>query len=358
MKVFLWGTGSVAETFLRQCQTISQYEILGFIDNNFEKQGNIFGGFPVYAPEILGKSQTDRVVILSDSYEEIYQQIMETYPAMEPKIENKNFFYKESLLKRYERTKDKEELQALDYIRKNGLDIFNYEFTEKYKNFPVEVFWDAKKGMFYVMHKDKRLYFSRDLDSIQKVKNYYRYILMEQDVASPHKYISRYEEIDDKDVVVDVGAAEGIFSIEIVDKVSRLYIMEVDAGWAEALKETFKDYSEKVIIIEKFISSYNDGVIATLDSLLDEPVNFIKMDIEGNEWDALQGAKNTIQKSVKLKCAICCYHSDFDQVLIEDFMDKNNLRHVTTPGFIWFPWTIRQNYVSTRLNRAVVRGYK
>lgn len=37
---------------------------------------------------------------------------------------------------------------------------------------------------------------------------------------------------------------------------------------------------------------------------------------------------------------------------------KNNLQHYTTFGFIWFPWTIRQNYVSTRLNRAVVRGYR
>ena len=82
------------------------------------------------------------------------------------------------------------------------------------------------------------------------------------------------------------------------------------------------------------------------------------MDIEGNEWDALQGAEGLIRSSNNLKCAICSYHSDFDQVLIEDFMDKNNLVHTTSPGFMWFPWTIRQNYVSTKLNRAVVRGIK
>ena len=126
----------------------------------------------------------------------------------------------------------------------------------------------------------------------------------------------------------------------------------------EALKVTFHDYLDKVVFIEKFISSYDDGNIAALDSLIEDSVNFIKMDIEGNEWDALQGAKKIIERSVDLKCAICCYHSDFDQILIEDFMDKNHLYHVITPGFMWFPYTVRQNYVSTRLNRAIVRGYK
>lgn len=358
MKVFLWGTGNVAETFLRQCQTLSQYEVLGFIDNNPEKQGSVFWEVPVYAPEILKETEPDRIVILSDSYEEIYQQIMGISPFLEPKIENKNFFYKESILKRYEMTEDREILQVLKYIKKNGLDIFNYEFAEKYKNIPVEVFWDSDRGMFYVIHKRKRLYFSRDLDNNQKVTKYYRFLLMEQDSQSPHKYLSQYEEIEAGSVVADVGAAEGLFSIEIIDRVSKLYILEADPGWVEALKATFKDYSDKAVIIEKFISSYDDGNMAALDSLINGPVNFIKMDIEGNEWDALQGAKRIIQESINLKCAICCYHGDFDQVLIEDFMDKNNLQYHTTSGFIWFPWTIRQNYVSTRLNRAVVRGYR
>ena len=89
-----------------------------------------------------------------------------------------------------------------------------------------------------------------------------------------------------------------------------------DEKWIEALKETFREYSEKVVIIQKFLSSYNDGVYATLDTLIYEPVDYIKMDIEGNEWDALEGAKRIIKESEKLKCSICSYHSDFDRILI------------------------------------------
>ena len=39
-RILLWGTGQVAETLWAQCQTLSQYELLGFIDNNTEKQGS------------------------------------------------------------------------------------------------------------------------------------------------------------------------------------------------------------------------------------------------------------------------------------------------------------------------------
>lgn len=123
-------------------------------------------------------------------------------------------------------------------------------------------------------------------------------------------------------------------------------------------QRNIRDYSNKVIIIRKFISSYDEGDFATLDALIHEPVNYIKMDIEGNEWEALQGAKDIISRSQYLKCAICSYHSDFDRVLIEDFMDKNGLNHSVGPGLLWYPLTVRQNYVSTRLNKAIVRGIK
>ena len=41
-----------------------------------------------------------------------------------------------------------------------------------------------------------------------------------------------------------------------------------------------------------------------------------------------------------------------------DFPDKNELKCSVTAGLIWFPWTIRQNYMSTKLNKAIVRGIR
>lgn len=357
-KILLWGTGQVAENLWKQCHTLGQYDLLGVIDNDPEKQGGIFKGLPIYPPGILTQYKVDYIVILSDAYEEIYMQIATNYPELKGLIQNKNFFYKESLLKRYKYTTNPEKIQVLKYIEKYGLDIFNYEFTKRYKDMEIEINYDCDKKMFYVNHAGRYMYLSRELDNEKKAADYYRNILLEQDIHSPHRYITDEFNISNGDVVVDIGAAEGNFSIEIIDKVSKLYIIESDSNWIEALTETFKYDREKVVILQKFISSFDDGRYSKLDSLIHEPVNFIKMDIEGNEWDGLQGGEQLVKASEGLKCSICCYHSDFDQTLVEDFMNKNGLAHYSSAGFMWFPWTIRQNYVSTRLNRAIIRGVK
>ncbi len=357
-KILLWGTGQVAERLWLQCETLNQYELLGFIDNAKKKQGRVFKGLPVYPPEVLDEYKPDKIVILAADYDGIYQQIMEIHPEMKDIIANRYFFYQQSLLKRYKGTTDPEIITVIDYIKDNGLNVFNYEFIEKYKELSIEVCFDHQNDMFYVLHYGKRLYFSKEFQSKKNVIDYYKQILIEQDICSPHRYIANDFDVNEGDVVIDAGTAEGNFSLQIIEKVSKLYIIEANENWIEALRQTFKDYLDKVVFIQKFITSYDEGDFATLDALIYEPVNFIKMDIEGSEWDALQGARNIIEKSSNLKCAVCSYHSDFDQILIEDFMDKHNVEHSTSPGFIWYPWTLRQNYVSTRLNRAIVRGVK
>ena len=46
----------------------------------------------------------------------------------------------------------------------------------------------------------------------------------------------------------------------------------------------------------------------TLDEIIkDEKVTYIKLDVEGSELKALEGAKNTIKKN-KPRLAICIYH--------------------------------------------------
>lgn len=71
------------------------------------------------------------------------------------------------------------------------------------------------------------------------------------------------------------------------------------------------------------------------------------MDVEGNERDALRGAENLIDNSCNVDFAICCYHSDFAQVLIEGWMENKGIIHEASHGYMWFPTLLRQTYVST-----------
>ncbi|MDE6603087.1 MAG: FkbM family methyltransferase [Lachnospiraceae bacterium] len=357
-KILIWGTGKISEQALEQCDVFSLYDVLGFIDNDVNKIGTYFYNREIFASSILGVIQPDKIVILTASYEEIKRQIEREFPPMVNIVESMSFFYKQSLIKRYQDSRDPEIIQILNYLQTNDLQTFNYDFTEKYRNLEIEIQFDENCSMYFVYHNGKRLYFSKSLKSRERAAEYYRSILIEQDAGSPHKYTDENFGVEDGDVVVDIGVAEGNFSLQIVDRVSKLYIIESDDEWIEALRETFRNYGDKVIIIKKFITSINLGKYATLDQLIEEPVNFIKMDIEGNEWDALLGAEKLIARSNDLKCAICAYHGDFDEILIKNILMKYGMEISVTEGYMWFFGTVRQTYVSTRLCRGIVRGIK
>lgn len=355
--LILWGTGKVAAEVFSNCTTLNLYNIKAIIDNDPLKWNTEFCGIPVYSPDILKENKEQRVVILSAAYKEIKEQIEKQYRDYKIVIENKNYFYKESLIRRYVESTDAEIMEVIENINQRGLDIFNYPFAYNFENM-ADVQIDEEIGLYYIIHQGKKMYFPATFETKESVMNYYNSILLEQHEKSPHRYLSHNLTVEEGDVVVDVGTAEGNFAIEVVDKVAKLYLIEADENWIKALKYTFKDYSDKVVIIKGFVSSYCDGNTITLDSVIHTKVNFIKMDIEGNEWDALQGAEKIIKVSSGIKFAICSYHSDFDQDLIEYFMDKHNIKHWTSKGYMWFPTKLRQTYVSTRLNRGIVFGMK
>lgn len=74
--------------------------------------------------------------------------------------------------------------------------------------------------------------------------------------------------------------------------------------------------NQKVTVDDKISSNncdhnYNAVNTDTLDNIINEKVDFIKMDIEGAEQDAIDGAKETI-KRYKPILAICIYHKAQD----------------------------------------------
>lgn len=363
LKIFLWGTGNIASKVLQDYDVFTKYDVLGFIDNDLCKQSGEIYGRHIYAPEVLLTIKADKIVILTVKYEEIYQQITQVLKIRNIVIEDWRYFQRQfavktGILKRYHNANDLEIRDVLRYIKQNDLEVFNYSFREKYKYLRVSVLFDENCGMFYVIHQGKRMYFTKRLNTANAVADYYKSILVEQDKESPHKYLDEEFAVCQGDVVIDAGVGEGNFALEIIDKVSKIYLIEMDIGWIEALRETFRDYQDKVVIIPKYLTSMNNGNYATLDCLVKEPINLIKMDIEGNEWDALLGAEKLIKRSKKVKCAICSYHTEYDETLIKSVLTEYGLRCTTTHGYMWFPSWTRDGNMSTKLCRGIVRGIR
>lgn len=75
---------------------------------------------------------------------------------------------------------------------------------------------------------------------------------------------------------------------------------------------------------------YDGGVkieVDALDNICENvPITYIKMDLEGSELDALEGAKNTILKN-KPKLAISIYHKRSHMVDIYKFVSRLNLKY-------------------------------
>lgn len=204
-------------------------------------------------------------------------------------------------------------LQVLDYLSKYLIEMINAPFVHKYLYRRNKVYWDSSVGLRYVLHNNKRLYFKRNM-SVSKIRYAYNYLCIEQDSESPHSY--SFDKVDLKGkIVADIGCAEGIWALDIVDEVKELYLFECDEEWIEALEQTFSLWSDKVHIVRKFVSDRSEGDMISLDDFFLKNSVFLsvlKADIEGAEISMLKGAeKMLLDKQIK-DMLICTYHTETD----------------------------------------------
>ena len=189
-KILFWGTGKVAEETFEQCVYLKEYDIVGFVDNDSNKWGKSFKGYKIYRPctDEFKQIEFDLIVVLTDYYNEIKQQIESELPEYSNKIENKYYCYKNSIINKYKLSDDEEIQEIVRYLKSNPLKVFNYEFVHKYNVDELDVQYDESKGLYYANYLGKRMYFSSKMKTLSDARNYYKSILLEQDVKSPHKY--------------------------------------------------------------------------------------------------------------------------------------------------------------------------
>jgi hypothetical protein len=220
---------------------------------------------------------------------------------------------------------------------KHGLMPLPYPFALDYKKMHVVYHFDARLGLPYVIHSGKNLYFpksyayndNRMLDSV------YKSLLIEQDILSPHRYVKDINRLRGK-TLLDVGAAEAMFALDVIELVNHVYIFECDDVWIEALNATFAPWKNKTTIVRKYISDSNDENTITLDRFFEDKDKrnlFIKMDIEGYEQAALRGAANLLREAYDIDFSICTYHKKNDAVEIAGILNSFGFEWEQTEGY-------------------------
>lgn len=232
----------------------------------------------------------------------------------------------------------------------NGIKVISPdELTLKYKGAKVVICSD---------------YFKEEIE-VFLVENNIHDIVTASFYETENQYFDEVIKFSENEVFLDVGGMDGgtscIFAKHVNNKYKKIYVFEPDKQNIEKIKNNseFQNLHNAEVLelgasnrkeMLRFISKPGEWSVISevgnttiecdaIDNILDnEWVTFIKMDIEGTELNALEGAKNTILKN-KPKLAICIYHKPEDVIVILDYIKslvpeyKLYLRHHTTIDF-------------------------
>lgn len=222
-----------------------------------------------------------------------------------------------------------------NYIIKNGISCFPYSFVDNYKRMKVDILYDDIHP--YVLENNFQIYFSSKWSS-EKVAKYYKEISMEQNIESPHSYFSKELDFTNYDIALDIGGAEGNFSVSILNYFDKIYVFERDELWINCLKHTFKNYKQKVEIINK-----NVGNLDNIDSIkLDSNSTFydknmlVKIDVEGHELQVLEGMTSLLSQNKLITLLVCTYHKQNDASILNKFLSSFGFSNTYSNGYMCY----------------------
>ncbi len=286
-------------------------------DNNREKLVGDIEGIPCITVDDLWRAQKDDVTILVESLQ--YQEIKKGLECRGFTNIQRIYFGKE---------------QASEWLNHNldsfsslYLDLLNLLGDERSKDVVDTILssWimnDISDNHFEQIY-DKDQYFDSDIIQLSTEESF-----------------------------VDCGAYTGdttdTFLEHIPEFRGSIYQFELDPDIYQSLCRNMEKYkniinikhfpfgtAEKEAEIELEVGNRSSHVMATgggqnsvkgkiiaLDDLLErDKITFIKMDIEGSEWDALHGARRIIQEQKPI-LAVCLYHKPEDLFRIPKYMKK------------------------------------
>ncbi|MDE7294847.1 MAG: FkbM family methyltransferase [Oscillospiraceae bacterium] len=194
---------------------------------------------------------------------------------------------------------DEESKLSLDrYIYQNTTGTYPKEYTKKPVYFDDDIITLCENETFIdcgAYDGDTILEFTKAIKTQEKSAGYKKVIAFEADPTNAEKMKNNLAGLENIEIITKgVSDKAGVLHFAASGSVSSSIV------------------SENGIEIE----------VTTIDETVkDENVTFIKMDIEGSELKALTGARNTI-KQCRPKLAICVYHKAEDLMTIPQYIQS------------------------------------
>lgn len=167
-----------------------------------------------------------------------------------------------------------------------------------------------------------------------------------------HYYQKEHTKVESNEILLEIGAAEGLFPLTVLNKCKHVYLVEPSKTFYNCLNKTYANHLDKVTIFNSAVGNINgeiafnedsfDGMISEsndadsekiqinkIDNLFKngEKITYMKADIEGFEEEMLKGAEQTIKRN-KPKIAITSYHKQNEPneiiALIKGFVPEYN----------------------------------
>jgi len=228
--------------------------------------------------------------------------------------------------------------EAISFLKTHRFSPLPYFWSLKYDNFTTEIYFDEESSFHYIIFESKKLYFPKHYSQFQILWTM-RGILKEQDIESAHCYLTDEFQVKNGSVVIDGGVAEGSFSLSNIEKIKKLYLIECQPEWIEALQLTFHPWKDKVEIIGKYLSDSDNENTVSVDSFIEinqKEDYFVKFDIEGYEMKAFQGMKKFFDETKNLKMCVCTYHHEEDAEIINKYLTNKGLNCNFSNSYIVF----------------------
>jgi hypothetical protein len=263
---------------------------------------------------------------------------------------------KRALIKYLKNSGNHEFESIANYLSHNSITVFPYKFAKEYTVKEINAEIDNSTGLIFIRDNDQRIYMKRSYKNLFRAKRYYKNILLEQDINSPHRYTTENFKPEQNSIIFDIGGAEGFFGLPYLDSAKEIYIFECDPQWIEALKLTYQKYNHKVHIIQKYVSNRTDENHITLDDFilqnnLSKENIFIKIDAEGNEPLIIDGCANWLSQKPNAQIALCVYHSSNHEKYFREKFDQWTIENSSGYMIYYYDYNFSKPY----LRRGILR---